>query len=338
MKYIKIVALFMMAITALAVMSSCEKDEANSADMLAYIRLHKAVPTMTLNCIYQPDGSVNIANSAKQTTGKFAFEAGLAREAVKHTQINVALDASLVEGYNAANNTQLVAINEDAISFDSQAVIDLYQGVAAVYDTVTIDFTKLEPSKSYLIPIRIKSVQSNDKGVVVSTNTSTIFTRVTTGVANNIDASADVPTGTLIDRTGWIVTASDSNAETNGPTNMLDNSNTSIWLGKANTLSSFILDCGSEKAVKAFKLTTVSGNLYGRNPKNMSVEGSNDGTTWVMFGTSPQLPRPASATAATIENYITMVFPQKYRYYRLKVTAHWLASSGSGVAELNAIE
>lgn len=326
-----------MTITAIAVMSSCEKD-VNSKDLYAYIRLHRTVPNYSLTCAYQADGSILINDADKQTSAKFPFVAGLTRATVENTRISVALDASLVEQYNIDNNTEMVAVNADAISFDSKGELDVKQGTIEVFDTVRIDFAKLDPAKSYLLPINIKSVTSKDKGIVASSNTSTIFVKITTSICNNIDLASGVPTGTAIARGSWSVTASDVNEEANGAANMLDGNNTTIWHGTPNVLSSFVVDCGAAKAVKAFQLTSVSGALHTHNPQRITLEGSNDATTWDFYGTSTVLTRPSSPTAEAVESYIKIIHPQSYRYYRLQITVHLYKQYGSGVAELNALE
>lgn len=340
MKYTKIVSLLAMTITALAVISSCKEDDnVNSKDLLAFIRLHRVVPNYTLSCTYQPDGTILINNAAKATSAMFAFEAGLTRMTTKKTQLNVALDESLVEQYNKDNNTNLELVKTDAVSFDSNGKIGLPKGVITVYDTVRIDFSKLEPAKNYLMPINIVSVKSDDKGIIPSSNTSAIFLRITTGICNNISTSAEVPTGTIVARTAWTVTASEVDVPANQAANMLDGDIATIWHGAKSTLSSITIDMGTEKLIKAFKISALAGAQFSHNPKTMSLEGSNDATTWEMFGTTPQLAKPASSTAARPENYISIVYPKtKYRYYRLKVVAHWSPTLGSGIAELNALE
>lgn len=338
MRYTKIVSFFAMTITALAVMSSCE-DDVNSKDLLAYIRLHRTVANYSLSCAYQPDGTILITDATKASSTKFAFEAGLTRTSVENTQLIFALDESLVEKYNKDNNTNLEFVKADAISFDSNGNIGLSAGIATVYDTVRIDFSKLEPAKNYLLPINITSVKSRDKGIVPSSNTSAIFLKITTGICNNISPDTEAPSGTIVSRTTWNVTASDVNVPENKAENMLDEDLATIWHGLKSTPSSITLDLGSEKSIKAFKISALSGSLFSHNPKFISVEGSNNTTSWELFGTSPQLARPASATTPMLENYITIIYPKvKYRYYRLNITTHWSLSLGSGIAELNALE
>lgn len=338
MRYTKIVSFFAMTITALAVMSSCE-DDVNSKDLLAYIRLHRTVANYSLSCAYQPDGTILITDATKASSTKFAFEAGLTRTSVENTQLTIALDESLVEKYNKDNNTNLEFVKADAISFDSNGNIGLSAGIATVYDTVRIDFSKLEPAKDYLLPINITSVKSRDKGIVPSLNTSAIFLKITTGIGNNISPSTDATSGTVISRTAWSVTVSDVNVPENTAENMLDGDLATMWHGLKSTPSTVTIDLGAEKLIKAFKVSALSGSLFSHNPKFMSVEGSNDATSWNLFGTTPQLAKPASTSAPALENYITIVYPKvKYRYYRLKVTTHWSPTLGSGIAELNALE
>lgn len=335
MKYTKIVSFLAMTITALAVMSSCE-DDVNSKDLLAYIELPKAV-NVNLQCAYDSEGKIIIANTGKETSATFTIVAGLSRETSKDARLNLALDHSLIEAYNTENNTTFVAVNNDAITLEGDGSMLITSGETMCAASIGIDYLKLEPSKNYLIPIKLESVSSKDKGIFISNNTNVAYLKITTGVLNNIDRTVEVPTGSPIDRTKWTVTATDPFAGTI-EANMLDGDAATVWRGQGNKYNVITVNLGSAKAVKAFRLLTATGNMYNYSPKTISVEGSSDGNNWEMFGTSQDLPRPTGSATPAITNYIKMIYAKPYQHYRLTIKTHWFLTYGSCIAELDALE
>lgn len=322
-----------MAITALAVMPSCE-DDLNSKELLAYLSAPVLKTAMTQT--YSSTGEITTAGIKR-----FDINAHLSRPTSVHTQIKLIVDTSFVAEYNAKNKTSFKAMDPASVSFMNGGTPEMQAEEYICGDTVLVDPSKLKAQTTYLLPIAMESISSKDKGIVMSTNRNVVFITISIGILSNIDLSSDIPTGTAIDRSGWKITASDFSDEALYPaTKMIDNDPATYWHGAVQTLSTITVDMGSVQPVKALQLLSMSGagTLYLENITKAAVETSTDGVVWDNYGDSGSLSTPGNTTAPAVTNYIKFIYAKPCRYYKIITKANRYSYKGSGIPELNALK
>jgi predicted alpha-1,2-mannosidase len=143
------------------------------------------------------------------------------------------------------------------------------------------------------------------------------------GTPVNVIGKAAFPAGSLLGHV-QSVTASAENAPGEVAANLADNSPATKWLAFAPTATiTYTLD--SAQTVAGYSLT--SGNdSPGRDPKNFTIAGSTDGTSWTTLDT--QAVQSFSGRGST--NKYTVASPAAYTQYRLSITAN----SGDSITQL----
>jgi len=120
------------------------------------------------------------------------------------------------------------------------------------------------------------------------------------------------------------VTATAENTPNEGAANLADGLSATKWLAFVKTATvTYQLDAPA--VVKQYKLTSAD-DAPGRDPKNWTIEGSNDGTNWLPVDS--QSNQAFSARFATKTYEITNTVA--YSRYRLNITAN----SGDGLTQL----
>lgn len=189
-RYFIITALFVSAL-----FSSCNEDELNSKELLTYMR-DKTARVSVVN-------ETNLLTSDILVGGDETanLEVGLSREAIVDVTIEAQVDLSLVEQYNADNKKMYIAANEDMISLSSvKAVI----AAGKIKDTLKIGLNreKFLENETYLLPVRMSAIYSNDKGIKISSNACITYVIISATVAlNNIDKTENPLSGTRMDKT-----------------------------------------------------------------------------------------------------------------------------------------
>lgn len=143
------------------------------------------------------------------------------------------------------------------------------------------------------------------------------------GAPVNVSGKAPLPAGSLLGHV-QAVNASAENAPGEVAAYLADNSPGTKWLAFSPTATiTYTLD--SARAMAGYSLT--SGNdAPGRDPKNFTVAGSNDGATWIALDTQTG----QSFTGRGTTNSYTIATPAAYTQYRLSITAN----SGDSITQL----
>jgi hypothetical protein len=241
------------------------------------------------------------------------------------TKVNLKIDNSLVDAYNAANNTVYKAAPEGTVLLDKTALTIPADSMKSV-DSVSISvpetaYTTLSDTAGYLVPVVISSADGDN--VVPSTNLSVRYMHVaisSSSIKKNA-GSADMQ-GTLItDYSSWTGSSDTGTASTFSQ--MFTSSNYSGWSFSANP-STMIIDMQEMKNLTGFRMMSIYG-MYGSSYsfKNVVVAVGTDGANYTDCG---------SATSSEMTNesgyqYICFYGSMSCRYLKLTVT--WASSYGS---------
>lgn len=308
--------------------SSCSDKDFGTAPCV-YIRSH--YDNITLSYQYSTDGSL------KAESPDLRFSINLTKEAVVPVSVRLEINSSLLEAYNQEHGTDFILFPEDALTFDD---IIIPKGEITVYKTVAIKSEKLMQGKNYLLPIAITTASADGQEIIISTNTNCVFIQyVSPSVIANIEPLLGNLPENMIDRKSWIVSASDIYSGIYDPSYVIDNNLETSWRGKGGVNSVFTVDMNEVKAIKGIQYLSMFKSEYRNSPKIMSIRTSLDGTEWISYGNTPELPKLEwSETSAPKSNIIKFIYAKPVRYVELKVEAGWLFNSGTGFTELNFIE
>lgn len=295
--------------------SSCEKDELNSKELMAYMR-DKVVTVHISN-------ELNLLSSDIVVDGdKVAnLELGLSRETSVDVKIVAQIDQSLVEKYNDEHGTKYASVDGSMLSLTSMETV-----IAAgnLKDTLRIGLNreKFIKEATYLVPVRLYALSSDDKGVRISSSSSVTYVVIRASVLfKNIDKTESPLNGIRIDRDAWTTVAGGSNLTSK----LYDGNLDTYWSG----VTSIRIDMGEVQMLKGFNLVnyTQRANTLSRAPKTVSVFLSEDGVNWEKHGDSNELEKPTEVSVEEVFVEVKLLVPQNVRYFRIDVTASWNSSA-----------
>lgn len=315
----------------LGAFSSCKKDELNSKELLAFIKTDgEDVHIANLN--FKRTGTVIVGDSITK------FTAYLTRETSSDVMINIAADESKIASYNTANKTSYVLLPAVNYKFLTGGQLTVKSGGTRATDSLKIQLTAratLNDDNGYILPLSIKEVSSNDKGITASGNYSTVYIIVKNSISN-IEDSNTLPVGTLINRSGWSVTASGSYSG-NAVNRVLDGNNATAWDSDGRMPAWVILDMQSATAVKGFSIVP-SYEYRTDNFLTMEILSSNDRISWKSQGEYNGTVTLASSSAINPDlKNIKFFTPVNARYFKFNITKT-TDGSYAGMAEVNAIQ
>ena len=323
-----------MGLLLTAALASCKKDEGLvSKELLVYMpgEYGSTNNTVTLPLLHTP---VSVSGT---TVAKLAPRA--TREVAADIDVTVAADTSLVRNYNRVNGKNLLILPDNTYRIVNPGKFRIKAGSVSA-DSLQIEITRPEMLKNpagYLLPLSIVRLDGTDKGAAISSNQRAVYINVTYSYSN-IDTLQSTLAGTLMSRTGWSVTVSNTTAGALGPA-MLDGSNTTAWRSSNSSTAAkwVILDMGSAQTVKGFRLTP-NYVAVAENPTTIAVSTSTDNITFAAQG-SWRGAGPSGTSSATnpdIKN-ISFIAPVPARYFRFDITSQ-VSGSRAGIGELNAVQ
>jgi hypothetical protein len=313
-------------------LGACKKDSLDSSDLLVYVAGDYAstTNTMIVPFLHTPvsvsgDSSIMVAASAT-------------RNVSTDVQVTFSPDTSFVSQYNLANKTSCLALPASTYKIVNTMNHTIKSG-AISSDSMQILITdpgSLTNPGGYILPLRITTVTGSDKGIRISTNRNVVFVNVTY-LFNNILNTQTPLAGTLVSRTGWIITVSNTTSGALGPA-MVDGSNSTAWRSSNSTTAAkyAIVDMLSQQSVSGFQIvpdyvtTTENATL-------VKVSSSPDSTTWTVQGTWTGT-GPATGSSATSPDIkgINFISPVQAKFFRFDILA--VVSGGrAGIGELNAV-
>lgn len=327
----KNISLYVFSIVLLA-FTSCKKDELRSRDLLVYMpgEFGTYNNTITVPFVHTPVsiGGNRIVKVAPRAT----------REAAADIAVTIGVDTSLVSGYNASNKRNLLVLPAAAYTISNAGTLVIKAGSVST-DSLQIEITKpelLTNPEGYLLPLKITRIDGADKGVAISSNQSAAFLNITYAYNNISDDQA--LTGTLLARTGWNVTVSNTTAGALGPA-MLDGSNTTAWRSSnsSTAVKWLIVDLGAARTIRGFRLTP-NYVAVAENPTSILVSSSADNIAFASQGTWRGT-GPAATSSATLPDLknINFITPVTGRYFRLDITSQ-VSGNRVGIGELNLVQ
>jgi hypothetical protein len=211
---------------------------------------------------------------------------------------------------------------------------------ASMSDPFSIKITNpslLTDTNGYVLPLTVTKIGGKDKGITISTNRATAYLYVPYAFTN-IDTTEVPGAGTLMDRTGWSVTVSNTTNGALGPA-MLDGNNSTAWRSSNSSTAAkyVVLNMGSQQAVSGFQLVPDYVST-GDNATQIRVSASADSTVWTPQGTWNGTGAASGSSAANpVIKGINFLAPVTAKYFRFDIIT-WVSGSRTGIGELNAVQ
>jgi hypothetical protein len=246
--------------------------------------------------------------------------------------INAELDNSLIEKYNAANNTNYVAFPTGVLNATGLSG-KILKGTTTSSDSISIpadvSLLKTLTEAAYMAPVKLTTVSKQGIGSITSTTATQIAYVVLNTELRRIKylATAAEAQGTLITpRTGWAVNF------TPAPTTV-----GSVVDGLTNTFSRWSaspvqvdVNLQTAKNVTGVRIYTTTSTT--NTPTQVEVSLSNDGINYDVIGA----PLRANLTYVSGYNYVLFYKAVPAKYVRLKLYYSTSTSSNNfRLAELD---
>lgn len=321
-------------ILALILLSSCEKDELRSKELLVFLQGDKAglaIKTQTIPFVHNPaaiTGNTMIEVAAYAT-----------REVPAAIDIYIYPDKTLTAAYNQQNNTACLELPDNTYRVVNENKHTLAAG-SLKSDPMQIEITHpelLTNAAGYILPLTIRNIESEDKGVGISTTHAVVYLKITYEF-NNIAPTQSPLAGTSMDRTGWSVSVSNTTSGALGPA-MLDGNNSTSWRSSNSSSAAkwAIIDVASEKTIKGFRIVPNYVST-GENATRMTISTSTDNVTWTVQGEWNGTGPAAGTNAANPDiKGVNFVAPVQARYFRFDINAR-VSGNRVGFAEVNGVE
>lgn len=314
--------------------SSCKKDELKSKELLVYLQGDKAgiaTHTQTIPFVHNPvaiSGNTNVEVSAYAS-----------REVPANIDVYIEPDTKLVDAYNQQNATSSLELPAGAYQVTNTNKHSIQSGTLKS-DPMKIEITHpemLTNPAGYILPLTITQIQSKDKGAGISSTNTTVYLKVTYEF-NNIASNQTPLTGTLMSRTGWAATVSNTTSGALGPA-MLDGSNTTSWRSSNSSSAAkwAVINIASAQTIKGFQIVPnyVSAS---ENATKMTISSSMDNTNWTVQGTwNGTGPATGSSAANPDIKGVNFVAPVNARYFKFEINT-WVSGNRVGFAEVNGVQ
>ncbi|MGN0213522.1 MAG: BT_3987 domain-containing protein [Muribaculaceae bacterium] len=289
-------------------MTSCSDEEEYDFDGIAYTRVYfNNATTLTQGAVVKTpvgnftslDGEKTIKTTAPTT---------------KAIQVKFAIDNSLIDAYNEKNGTEYIAAPDGLFSLSTnQLTIEAdttasKEGIALTISEAGIE--QLEPGNEYLIPVII--TDSSDANYRPSTNVGFAYYLVSV-TSKLIDDNGSLDGLTILDKTDWSITSSDTGVT--NLQNIIDGVNSTYARFSKGTDVSITFDLGKETAFKGIEIYEY---YYFYGIRNASIDYSLDGETWSGIG---DIQYRASSTIPVV-----LYGSVQARYVRLKIADFFYSS------------
>jgi hypothetical protein len=291
--------------------------------------------------VYMPAGNKTV-NATFNITDTIIYTASLvgadyatvSRSAGNDITVHFAVNAGLVNSFNAENGTTYSLLPAGNYSFESSGVIAKGKTATGPLKLIIKNGEQLQPFSSYLLPISVDQVTGGQAG---SMQTTTYY------VVTRSPALNDLP---AFDRSAWTIAGYSTQEPAEGNGNGLakaaidadyDTYWQSQWAGNEPGPPHYItIDMGAIKTIHGISIVDrdFSGDWavegHGQ-PKAMTVALSTDG---VNFTDNGSFTVPIVEPQAEIRFFLP-VFTAA-RYFRITVTSVW-ATSSTNIAEIYAL-
>lgn len=165
-KWISLVAGMFILLVSL---NSCLKNRNGSATDFSHLQDH----VLFLNGGLSNFGASNVRFNTDTATYNITVNLASVNLPASPVNITIGVDEPLIAAYNAANGTNFIVLPSNAYTLKSTALI-IPKGQQYVTTTLEIYQDKLDPSKSYLLPVSIKDAS----GKAFTSNQNTLYFNV----------------------------------------------------------------------------------------------------------------------------------------------------------------
>ncbi|WP_300603749.1 DUF1735 domain-containing protein [Niabella sp.] len=260
----------------------------------------------------------------------------LNRSAPEDVSIKVMDNAAYINDFNKKNGTAYEAFPEGAYQLVKNSVT-VPAGKTTSKDSIAVKLTNLsvfQKDKEYLLPLEIVN-DNNAASLPIDVSRKIAYIHISI-FENNVDASNSDPSGTVMNRSGWSVTASGSFSG-NGISRILDGNNSTAWDSDGKLPAWIQLNMGTSQTVKGFRIVP-SYEYTGDNFINMEVYSGNDGAIWKLEGKYVGTVTGSSSSATNPDiKVVRFITPVTARYFKFNITK---TTDGryAGMGELNGVE
>ncbi len=333
-KYIRPASIYILLLSGLFIsFASCHKSNGlDSKDLLVYMQgdfgdAHNAI-----------NAALTLTPVSVWGNTSFQARAYATRQMAAATDVFIYPDSSSVAAFNQSAGKKCRLLPSDTYKIDANQHSIAAGSMAS--DPITITLTDpmlLTDTNGYVLPLSIEKINGKDKGVSISTNRATAYVYIP-HVFTNVDTVQTPLSGTLMTRTGWNVTVSNT---TNGSpaTSMTDGSNSTAWRSSNSSTAAkyVIVNMKSQQTIKGFQLTPDYVST-GDNPTSIRVSTSTDSISWTVQGVWKGT-APASGTSAAAPDFkgINFLAPVTMQYFRFDILT-WVSGSRTGIGELNVVQ
>jgi hypothetical protein len=322
------IAYLLFGITAVA-LTGC-KDTAYDVTGDTVNRVYINTHTSTTNTY-----SFSVVHTPVASTGTItaSFPVRCTQEAKTDLQVTLSIDTNLVSTYNKANSTRYKAIPNELTTLTNN-VLTIPQGQTISKDSITITVPSDKLSQltdsSYLIPVKISTVNVSEKDAAGSSNYNTVYLKISTSKTNiKSGAGSSDMVGTIVStRTGWTIT-SDASTMSGSGSNVFDSSTSTAYYNTSSSISTltFTVDLATTyTTISGLRIYTRYAN-YGYYSSTVGVYTSTDNSTWTSQGT-------VNLSATYNYNYICFYSTVSARYIKL-VMSGWTYYYYKGLTDFN---
>ncbi|MDP4261730.1 MAG: discoidin domain-containing protein [Bacteroidota bacterium] len=322
----------LLGLTALVLLSSCKKDVLESKELLVFVQGDFGTANNTI--------AASLTQTPISIWGKTSFEIPVysTREVPADVDVYIYPDDRFVGQFNKDNNKKCLLL--PANTYTVSGYQHKINAGTLASDPIKIEITNvraLTDTNGYVLPLTVTKIGSEDKGVGISTNKATAYLYVPY-IYTNVDSVQTSLTGTLMSRTAWSVTVSNTTSGALGPA-MIDGNNSTSWRSSNSSTAAkwAIINLGSQQTVKGFQIVPnyVSAS---ENATQMTISTSNDNVTWTVQGIWKGTGPATGSTAASPDlKGVNFLAPPTAQYFRFDISA-WVSGSRVGFGEVNAVQ
>ena len=289
----------------LLILSSCTDKTIESQDLFLYLR-EGTNNIVTSTVLKTPDKTIGQSS--------FLIHVKATRNLVTDANIKFDINNSLVSEYNSQYNTEFKPLPIKAVSLSNEGGIVMKSGELESNDALEVkinDLSLLEAGESYLLPLQMVSLCSDDQGILISSLYSTMYLQFNIKYSN-INEEGELLEGDEVDMSEVKVIYQEKDYS-----GLLYDDNRETGIFSESLPVQITLKIKENRGVKGIKLAPYSywGGYLSCQGKNVKIETSNDGNTWRMEG-NILLDREEFA------NYQEIVFysPIQTEYIRMNFT------------------
>lgn len=307
--------IFFSIICILAVISACEEGVPGKLEYEEFKKIYLSAAGEEATTITLP--------STRDTSFVFGLVAygGTTYYGQGNIEVELVADFSLVETFNAENNTQYEALPKEHFAFDRTKFVIENGGNYSARAQLFLVPEGLDTEKTYLLPATIRLLSGD---VPINEERKTAYWVI---------SFDDLPVD--FEKETWeVISYSSQWSEGMKAANVIDGEASTAWHsepfdGSLNGMPQWIIiDMKKTRKINGFTIWLRQDD-HGGDPKNMVFELSDDGTNWTTFIDVAEL-----SNDWTVEIDVPASAPQSGRYLRTTIKSNWGGLDWSYYAEI----